>query len=409
MRHAKGPKHLRRRVRRRILSKFVLAFFVAIVALSTVFGFAVADRMKSQQLDLLTAASDVARENNLGPVVAIAENIYYGYLNVPKVGGTPTLAAGFDGSTATTSNRNPVARVGKNPAALLKLWGPASGVSALPPRVQSPVSALPGEGVWMPTKIVVNGYTAMYVARIRPDRLHTSMFATLAWFDPKLLAFDQIAGTKMPEGDFAHGGGRVPAKRRPFYMVGFASGYHMKDSQGGVIVNSNVVRRLVRGKATLLTYPDGSLDIVEWKFDKFKPGFTSARQNLDMLVNNGQSQVISEDQAKWGQVWYGTGSGKNYIWRTAIGLRADGTVVYVQSQALSAKSLADMLVRAGVVRGMSLDMNKAFANGYMYGPYGSKGQPINPDNKNPSDRFYKKGTRDFIAVYAKSPSSAPQP
>ena len=176
----------------------------------------------------------------------------------------------------------------------------------------------------------------------------------------------------------------------------------MKDSQGGAVLNGLVIKPLVRGKATLLTYPDGSIDIVEWKFDKYKPGFTSARQNLDRLVNNSKSQVISDDQSKWGQVWYGTGSGKNYIWRSAIGLRADGSVVYVQSQALSAKSLANMLVRAGVVKGMSLDMNEAFANGDFYGPYGSSGRAINPDNKNPTDRFWVRSTRDFIAVFAKS-------
>jgi len=403
MRHAKGGRYLRRG-RKRIISKILGGLLLVVIGLSTVFGFAVADRMKTQQLDFLTAASDIARENNFGPLVAMAENIYYGYLNVPKVGGTPTLAAEFDGSTRTSSNGKPVARVSKHPKANLKVWGPARGVSTLPPRLQSPVSALPGEGVWVPTKIVVNGYTAMYVARIRPDRLHTSMFATIAWFDPKLLAFDQIAGTKMPEGDFPHGSGRVSPKRRPFYMVGFASGYHMKDSQGGAIMHGIEVKRLVRGKATLLTYPDGSMDIVEWKIDSYKPGFSSARQNLDMLVSNGKSQVISEDQSKWGLVWYGTGSGKNYIWRSAIGLRADGTVIYVQSQALSAKSLADMLVRAGVVKGMSLDMNKAFANGDMYGPYGPTGKAINPDNKNPTDRFYQKSTRDFIAVFAKSPA-----
>ena len=379
-----------------------LAIGSLVAIFATVFGLAVADRMKTQQLDFITAVSDIARENNLGPVVAFAENIYYGYINVPKVGGTPTLSTGFDGSTRTSTSDKPVGKVSLHPIANLKAWGPARSPSNLPPRVESPVSPLPGEGVWAPTKIAVNGFTAVFEARIRPDTVHTSMFATLVWFDPKLLAFDQIAGTKMPEGDFAHGGGRVAPLRRPFYMAGFASGYHMKDSQGGAVLNGLVIKPLVRGKATLLTYPDGSIDIVEWKFDKYKPGFTSARQNLDMLVNNSKSQVISDDQSKWGQVWYGTGSGKNYIWRSAIGLRADGSVVYVQSQALSAKSLANMLVRAGVVKGMSLDMNEAFANGDFYGPYGSSGRAINPDNKNPTDRFWVRSTRDFIAVFAKS-------
>jgi hypothetical protein len=403
-RHYPKPQGRRARRKRGLLGKLFLAFSVAVLAVLTIFGFAVVDRMKTQQLDFLTAAADVARDNNLGPLVAMAENFYYGSINAPKVGGTPTLAAGFDGSTRTSSDAKPVGLVSKHPKANLKSWGPAQSPSNLPPSLISPVAPLPGEGVWMPTKIAVNGITAMYVARIRPDKIHTSMFATLAWFDPKLLAFDQIAGTKLPEGNFPHGSGRVDSKRRPFYMAGFADGYRMKDSQGGAIIHGTVVRRLVRGKATLLTYPDGSLDIMQWGFDTYRPGFSVARQNLNMMVDQGQSQVINEDQAKWGQVWYGTGSGKNYIWRSGIGLRADGTVVYVQSQALSAKSLADLMVRAGVVKGMALDMNAAFANGDMYGPYGTYGRPINPDNRNAANRFYIRSTRDFVAVFAKSPA-----
>ena len=172
---------------------------------------------------------------------------------------------------------------------------------------------------------------AIWGAAKSPSKLPEAIVSPVAWMDPHLLAFQQVSGTKLPEGNFSHGNGRVLTKLRSFYMAGFADGYRMKDSQGG------------------------------------------------------------------------TGSGKNFIWRSAIGLRADGTVVYVQSQALSAGSLANLLVRAGAVRGMALDMNKAFANGDLYGPYGPKGKAINPDNQNPTDRFYKSSTRDFVAVFAKSP------
>ena len=386
-----------------IIRRIVAAAAAVALVMGVVFGFAVADRMRSQQLDLLTAISDVARDNNLGPVVAIAENIYYGVLNAPKVGGNPTGPASFDGSTRGTTGNGLIGKVSAHPKANFAAWGAANSPSKLPESLVSPVAPTKLEGQWIPTKIAVNGVTAMYVARVRPDSIHTSMFATVAWMDPHLLAFEQVSGTKLPEGNFSHGNGRVLANLRPFYMAGFADGYRMKDSQGGAIINGVTVKPLVVGKATLLTYPDGSIDIVQWGRDTYRKGFSVARQNLDLMVDAGKSQVLNEDQAKWGLVWYGTGSGKNYIWRSALGLRADGTVVYVQSQALSAGSLADLLVRAGAVRGMALDMNKAFANGDLYGPYGPKGKAINPDNQNPTDRFYKSSTRDFVAVFAKSP------
>ncbi len=394
-----------RRKRRRPIRNTFLALAAVFLVICGVFTFAVVDRMKTQQLDFVSAAADVARDNNLGPLVAAAENFYYGTLHTPKVGGTPKAPAGFDGTVRTSTDGRPVGKVSAQPLANNKDWGPAQTPSALPDRVTSPTKYLPGEGVWVPTKIVVNGVTAVYVARVRPDSLHTSIYATIAWFDPKLLAFGQVAGTKLPEGNFNHGTGRVAAEVRPFYVAGFADGYRMKDSQGGAVINGVVVKKLSRGKATLLTYPDGSINIVRWNIDKAKPGFLTARQNLDVLVLDGKSQVFNEDQAKWGQVWYGTGSGKNYIWRTAIGLRPDGSVVYVQSQALTAKTLADLLVRAGAVIGMSLDMNEAFANGDFYGPYGQNGKAINPDNKNPTSRFFKTSKRDFVSVFAKSPAN----
>jgi hypothetical protein len=274
----------------------------------------------------------------------------------------------------------------------------------LPDRLTSPVAYTPGEGVWVPTKIAVNGTTAIYIARVRPDNVHTSMYATVAWFDPHLLAFQQVPGTKLPEGNFSHGSGMVPQRLQPYYMAAFANGFHMRDSQGGAIMHGIVVKPLVAGKATLLTYPDGAIRVIQWGRDSYPAGFTSARQNLDLMVDHGVSQVLSEDQAKWGLVWYGTGSGKNFIWRTGIGVRADGSVVYVQSQALSAGSLANLLVRAGAVTAMALDMNKAWSNADLYGPYGTHGKAFNPDNPNSTRAFSRPSTRDFIAVYAKSPS-----
>jgi hypothetical protein len=360
--------------------------------------------MRTQQLDAITAVSDVLRDNNLGPLVAIAENVYYGVLNPPKVGGTPTGPAAFDGSTRGVSGNGTVGKVLAHPKANVASWGSATSPLQLPARLTSPVAYTQDEGVWVPTKIAVNGTTAIYIARVRPDSIHTSMYATVAWFDPHLLAFRQVPGTKLPEGNFDHGSGMVPSRYQPFYMAAFANGFHMRDSQGGAVMNNILVKPLVVGKATLLTYADGSMNIIQWGRDSYKPGFISARQNLDLMVDHGVSQVLSEDQAKWGLVWYGTGSGKNYIWRTGIGIRPDGSIVYVQSQALSAGTLANLLVRAGAVEAMALDMNKAWSNADLYGPYGTRGTAFNPDNKNSTRTFSRPSTRDFIAVFAKSAS-----
>jgi len=374
----------------------LLALAVLLVAGQTLI------RMNQQGENLPTAAAEVLRDDGLSPVVALAENLYYGVINPAKVGGAPTDGAVFGGADSSGGSNHTTLRVAK---ANVKAWGPAGVPSRLPARLASPVTPRPHEGEWVPTKIKVNGATAVYVARVRPDAVHTSVYAAVAWFDPKLLAFSQVPGTQLPEGNVpARGNGRVPAKLRRFYMAGFAAGYKMDQSQGGYVNKGFVTKALVKGKATLLTYPDGSIRIADWGRDTVPSNFVTARQNLDLMVDHGVSQVVNEDQAQWGQVWYGTGSGHNFIWRSGIGIRADGSVVYVQGAALSAGTLANLLVKAGAVEGMALDMNQAFANGDFYGPYRPSAMPINPENKLPANKFWKQSSRDFVAVFAKSPA-----
>ncbi|MFM7030726.1 MAG: hypothetical protein ACKOWK_06660 [Micrococcales bacterium] len=389
--------------RRRYLARRI---WVGVLTLSilggAIYGVQVVVRMTGQGEDFATAAAEVARDDGFSPAVAALENVWYGYLNPPKVGGEPTTSSKFDNGSAGAAS----IRVASNhPAVNYTPWGAATAPILPPARLASPVKYRPGEGEWVPTKIKVNGVTAVYVAKVRPDRIHTAVYATVAWFDPHLLAFKQIPGTQLPEGNLPNrGNGRVSSTLRPFYMAAFAAGYKMDQSQGGYVNEGYVMKPLVNGKATLLTYPDGSMRIVQWGRDQVPMNFSTARQNLSLMVDHGVSQVVNKDQAQWGQVWYGTGSGHNYVWRSGLGIRADGSVVYVQSAALSAGSLANVLVRAGAVEGMALDMNQAFANGDLYGPYRPKGIPINPENQIPTTKFLKRSTRDFVAVFAKSPS-----
>jgi len=358
------------------------------------------DRVVRKQEDMLTASATVLREAGFGVAVALAEDIYYNYLNPPKVGGQPTSGPNADDSNETAKlNDLLAAQVAHNPD-----WGVAGLPSVLPSRLSSPVSPIAGEGEWKPTKIVVNGTTAIWIARIRPDTVHTSYWATVTWFDPKLVAFAQVPGSKVPEVSGLHNrSGQVPSKLRPFYVAGLNGGFLMRDSQGGYSYKGVEYRKLVDGKASLVTYKDGSFDVVKWGRDPVRPSIQSVRQNMDLIVDGGVSQVESEDQAKWGWVWQGVGSGKNLVWRSAIGIRADGTMVYVIGAAMSAKSLGDVLVRAGAQRAILLDMNAAYANGFLYGPYKS-GKKLDAASTRSPERFWLPSERDFIAVYTKSPA-----
>lgn len=370
----------------------------AVVAGLITSGFAL-DRIVRFKEDSLTAYATVLRQSGFGVVVAFAEDVYYNYINTPRVGGEPTRAADF-GSSGGAGEQESTSK--DSTVAFVEAWGVAKAPSSVPDRLVSPVSAKVGEGVWLRTKVLVNGSSAIRIARIRPDAEHTSYYATIAWFDSKRLAFQQVPGTDIPEGNFDRGNGMVPENLKNFYVAGLNDGFLMRDSQGGYVYGDTVVKKLVNGKATLVTYTDGSIDVLKWGRDKPTKPIQAARQNLTLMVDDSISQVQDESQSKWGWVWQGIGSGKNLVWRSALGVRADGTVVYCIGPVLSAKSLADMMVRAGAVRAMPLDMNSAYANGFLYGPYGS-GKRIDPNIYREPDRFLAPSERDFVAVYAKSP------
>jgi hypothetical protein len=92
----------------------------------------------------------------------------------------------------------------------------------------------------------------------------------------------------------------------------------------------------------------------------------SVRQNLDLLVNNGQPVpgLNANDTTQWGATL-----GNNiYVWRSAVGITADGALVYIGGPALNITSLANLLVDAGAVRGMELDINTDWVNLATYAP-----------------------------------------
>ena len=91
------------------------------------------------------------------------------------------------------------------------------------------------------------------------------------------------------------------------------------------------------------------------------PSVVAVRQNLFPLVVNGRPSARASTRT-W-RVWGGTcpcGQGQHgseYQWRSGLGVTADGALVYVVGPVLSPLQVADLLVRAGAVRGMELDIN----------------------------------------------------
>ncbi len=115
---------------------------------------------------------------------------------------------------------------------------------------------------------------------------------------------------------------------------------------------SGVVRDLQNGSATVGAWGQNGLSLT--------PDVVAVRQNLDLLVNGGQPVpgLNASDTTQWGL----TLGNQIYVWRSGVGVTATGALVYVGGPGLNITTLADLLVRAGAVQAMELDINTDWVN-----------------------------------------------
>jgi hypothetical protein len=151
-------------------------------------------------------------------------------------------------------------------------------------------------------------------------------------------------------------------------------------------------------------YSDGSMRIGKWGRDvTMTDDVVVARQNLNLIVDRGESQVTNDaDHVIWGP----TTDKESLAWRSALGQRADGSLVYVGSPYLSAATLANALVSAGVQRAIVLDMNDWWVAGF-YFRHQKDGTPLcrrlDPAIQEGCDRFLHPYKRDSIQFLADAP------
>jgi hypothetical protein len=93
------------------------------------------------------------------------------------------------------------------------------------------------------------------------------------------------------------------------------------------------------------------------------------------------------------------------VWRSGVGITADGRVIFAYGPALDVRTLAGLLKRAGCVRAMQLDINPDWMSFMYYLPkhHRASPRPVNllPDQMQSADRYYSVANRDFTAVYAR--------
>ena len=287
------------------------------------------------------------RDHGGGGIVTWAENTWYTWHAPPK-GGKP-VAGAIPKPTASSSSTTPVA---SGPAHL-------AAPAAIVPFVSPPTA---GEGQWHAIGRSVDGVPTMYAAYLRPNAVYTSLVTGVAWMDTKLLSAKLYAGTTIPgTGQTFTNMAPISAEAATTLSAAFNSGFRMQDAQGGFYLDGVTAVPLVNGAASAVIDSSGNINIGAWGTDvTMQPNTVAVRQNLDLIVNNGAPVpgLNQNDNIRWGA----TLGGKVQVWRSGIGVTADGALVYAAGNDLSIVDLANVLARAGAVRAMELDINTAWVN-----------------------------------------------
>jgi hypothetical protein len=187
-------------------------------------------------------------------------------------------------------------------------------------------------------------------------------------------------------------------------VAAFNGGFLMKDTKGGYFSEGHLVAPLRAGGASLVIYRNGFATVGQWGRDVgMTPNVVAVRQNLTLLVDKGRPVrgLNPADTSTWGSA---LGQVVNTP-RSALGVTKNGALVYVEGP-MNIVDLAEILVRAGAIRAMPLDMNPFWTVFATYSPQSSNG-PASPANGRdllatmvqPPGRFFESwDTRDFVTM-----------
>lgn len=396
-----GGRFVRLFRRHRILSGIAIVLFplLSLVAYSWVRAMT-----KESSESFLARNVEWVRDNNGGFVADWLEQKYYA-TNQPESGGTP--------DAITPGSRAPLQQTASTVT-------PQPGQSAattppLPKHIQPPAplktpaaTPIENEGVWFPAgPDVGGGLYPMYFTKVRPNNDKTSLLVFVAWIDPNLAKIELQPGTELPGGKWATPP-RIPEENCSAAIAGLNSGFRMDQARGGYYGEGRTQVPLRNGAASMMFYKDGRVDIGQWGREvgpQDLPNVNTVRQNLELLVDNGQP-VPDVETKDWGALL----PNSYFIWRSGFGVTKDGALIYVGGPALQPRDLAQRMIDAGAVRGMEMDINPEWVTANLYtkgadgkcrGVKGLDGPESKGGMRAPADRYLTTDTRDFVAVYSK--------
>jgi hypothetical protein len=364
----------RRRVvrrRRRLWALGVLALLLSPVVYSYVTTI-----VRPSSVPLGIRSVEWLRAHGGAPAVDEAERLYYSW-KAPRRGGPALRTLPKVGSATPLQTEQRGVRL------------PSRVAPAIQPR-------LAGEGVWRRTGPLVAGAPPLLVTTFRTDPTYPQIVGYVVWIDHTRTQLALYPGRYEPPAAAPRGPMQVPYGERWRLLATFNSGFTYKDGHGGFAVSGHVFEPLRPGDATLVGYRNGRVDVVAWQGGPNPPrNVVVARQNLPLIVDHGRPSPALGDGPAWGA----TLGNAIRVWRSGVGVDRQGNLLYAAANYQTVASLADILIRAGAVRAMQLDINAEWPSFNAYGLGGGRNaRQIVPNTQQTASRYLVPDDRDFFAV-----------
>jgi hypothetical protein len=352
------------------------------VTVALLAGWAISDALTLPGSDgPVVKMAEWGRDHGLNTIITWLESLQY-QQDQPQLGGVPD--GGIPAAAGAVPGPGPTTTTAPSLAPL------AGGVP------------LPGEGAWQ-TVVTVHARPAVQVTTLRPDDQHTSFLAGVMRMDPTLIRGELHPGTLDPGGSWKASTSLAGAAGTDI-AAAFNGGFRLTDpSHNGYYSEGRTVSPLVDGAASLVLRTDGTADVGTWNHEvRMSPQVASVRQNLVPLVDHG---AVNPTCATGGTKEWGSTIGQRaFIHRSAFGVTATGTEIYVGGPALSVCTLGRILTDAGVVRGMELDINPHWVSGTYFHSRAHttpEGFPLFPAEQVPPQHYLTPTSRDWFAWYTR--------
>lgn len=423
------PKFRRRRRWLRRTLRTALALFLAFAIVT---GYSIVGALRAPGTDSAKARlAGWARDHGGTPLVNWLERVTY---KPPKVGGAPeqgivvqqagdrpTDKSAWPAPFVVSGSLKPVPKLVYSYDPFYPAGGerfpdavPLKPDPPPPPKPKGPqplpeppaiepfaTNLLPDEGQWQ-TLQSAGGKPVVRAAYLRADNVYTSYLSAVAWMDTKLLQFELRPGSGEPGGGPWQAGASIPPGERGDVVAAFNSGFRMADTRGGFYLGGRTSGAMRDGAATIGFYNDGSVKLGQWGSDvQMGPDLWAARQNLDLIVEDGKVNWKIDDNS--GNRWGATIGNELYVWRSGVGITADGALLYASGPRLSAGSLARLLIRAGAVRAMQMDINTTWTI-FIHYTEGADAAKLLPQMNRPVTTYDTTSSRDFIVAKVRPPT-----